>query len=631
MVLAGTPANTSAEVYSKSTNWLKRPLIVAALALAMAAMGVTVDAATFTVTHIADSGAGTLRQAIADANASAGPDIINFNFASPVTILLTSTELVITDPVTINGDSIRGITIDGNDSHRIFNIQAATTMNFLNLTRGRTGAIMGSNDGAAIHAISDLTLNNCAVYSNWAESGADGGGIYFTGTLNVNNSTISGNRSSGNGGGISSDFVASTANITDSTIAFNSSGLNGGGLHNQQGTYNVRNSIIAGNSLTAAGPDFSGQMFSMGYNIIGNTSGTTIVNIQGTDMTNTNPNLQPLALNGGATRTHAFGPNSAATDRGNPGILGQLDQRGTVRGTDGERNGVRTPDVGAYELQRPSFDFDGGRQSDLAVTRNFCFNQGPDPEGCNPQLVWYSQAPGGGSTQQYFGVPTDIRVPGDYDVDGITDIAVWRPSDGNFYVLGSANGYSGFHWGQNGDIPVPAEYNQQGITEYAIYRAGTFHIFGHISGYYTKTIGAAGDKPAVADYDGDSKVDVAVFNAGVWKIEKSTGGMLNINFGTTGDIAVPADYDGDGKANIAVFRPASGTWYILNADNQTFSGTAFGISTDKPVPADYDGDGKTDIAVFRSGTWYILNSRIGLTATAFGNATDFPVESSFIF
>lgn len=633
-VLAGIAANTGTEVYSRSGKLLTRVFSGVLSILILSGAVCAVNAATFTVTNTGDSGAGSLRQAINDANTAAGADTIEIAIHSPATIVLSGGELSVTSTITINGDPIYPTAITATNLSRVFNgsPNSVLTLNFLNITGGTVNLPSGTSNGGGIHSFGDLFINNCAIYNNTAMNGT-GGGIYNGGNLTMFNSTVSGNTATISGGGIETDFQSSQMLIRESTIAFNTAGT-GGGVHNGQSSVQVRNSIIAQNSATVQRPDYSQVMGSNGYNIIGNTTGTTITNIQGTDMTNTNPNLLPLALNGGATRTHAILRNSAATDRGLPtALLGLFDQRGAIRNADGDRNGARFADIGAYELQPTAFDYDGGRQADLAVTRNFCFNSSPgeSTEGCNPQFIWFFRTPSGAATQQFFGNPTDVRVPGDYDADGTSDMAVWRPSDGNFYVQASTNGFTGFHWGQNGDIPVPAEFNGQGFTEYAVYRAGTFHIFGHFAGYYTKAIGTAGDKPAVADYDGDSKADVAVFNAGVWKIEKSTGGMLNITFGTTGDVAVPGDYDGDGKANIAVFRPTSGTWYILNADNQTFSGTAFGISTDKAVPADYDGDGKTDIAVFRSGTWYVLNSRIGLTATNFGLATDSPVESSFVF
>lgn len=62
----------------------------------------------------------------------------------------------------------------------------------------------------------------------------------------------------------------------------------------------------------------------------------------------------------------------------------------------------------------------------------------------------------GGITTLQWGLSGDKPVPGDYDGDGITDIAVWRPSEGNWYILQSSNGDVQIkQLGQNGDMPVP--------------------------------------------------------------------------------------------------------------------------------------------------------------------------------
>jgi hypothetical protein len=61
-----------------------------------------------------------------------------------------------------------------------------------------------------------------------------------------------------------------------------------------------------------------------------------------------------------------------------------------------------------------------------------------------------------------WGVATDIPVPADYDRDGTTDIAIFRPSSGEWYVLRSSNNsYFSLQWGTNGDIPVPSAYVPQ--------------------------------------------------------------------------------------------------------------------------------------------------------------------------
>ena len=219
--------------------------------------------------------------------------------------------------------------------------------------------------------------------------------------------------------------------------------------------------------------------------------------------------------------------------------------------------------------------------------------------------VWYIN--GVGSTQ--WGTSGDIPVPGDYNGDGITDIAVFRPADGVWYI----NGVGSTQWGTSGDIPVPGDYNGDGITDIAVFRPadGVWYI----NGVGSTQWGTSGDIPVPGDYNGDGITDIAVFRPadGVWYIN----GVGSTQWGTSGDIPVPGDYNGDGITDIAVFRPADGVWYINGVGS-----TQWGTSGDIPVPGDYNGDGITDIAVFRpaDGVWYIN----GVGSTQWGTSGDIP-------
>ena len=82
---------------------------------------------TFTVHNLADSGPGSLRQAIDDANANPGADLIRF--ASPVggTLTLTSSQLSITDDLILDGPGVHRLTISGNDASRVFSVSGGAT------------------------------------------------------------------------------------------------------------------------------------------------------------------------------------------------------------------------------------------------------------------------------------------------------------------------------------------------------------------------------------------------------------------------------------------------------------------------------------------------------------------------
>ncbi len=173
----------------------------------------------------------------------------------------------------------------------------------------------------------------------------------------------------------------------------------------------------------------------------------------------------------------------------------------------------------------------------------------------------------------------------DFDGDGRSDISVFRPSTGAWYLLNSNIGFTASVFGQSGDKLVPA------------------------------------------DYDGDGKTDLAVFRNGSWYIQRSTQGFYSLPFGNSSQIPAPADFTGDGRADIAVFVPASGAWYMYDTTTGQTTSFQFGQNGDLPVAADYDGDGRADYAVFRTNTWYIKRSTAGFFGLQFGTTGELAVPA----
>src|SRR4051794_21624092 len=129
---------------------------------------------TFTVTNLLDTGAGSLRTAVAAANANPGADTIDF--ATTGTIALTSGELDITDSVTINGPGAGALTVSGNQDSRVFGIAGNPTVTIANLTvaNGWAGYLWNNGGippplGGGIHmAGGSLTLDHVTVTGNYA-------------------------------------------------------------------------------------------------------------------------------------------------------------------------------------------------------------------------------------------------------------------------------------------------------------------------------------------------------------------------------------------------------------------------------------------------------------------------------
>ena len=276
--------------------------------------------------------------------------------------------------------------------------------------------------------------------------------------------------------------------------------------------------------------------------------------------------------------------------------------------------------------RRTASDFDGDGRSDISVFR--------PSDG-----IWYLLRSTAGFSAVQWGLSDDKLVAADYDGDLKSDLAVWRETDGAFYVLNSFDATVRIeNLGAAGDVPTGGDFDRDGKADAAVYRPGDQSFFyyrasmGNPQGDVTSIPwGTTGDKPVVGDYDGDARSDVAVFRPSdnTWYIRRTSNGeLLTAFFGAATDTLVPADYDGDGKTDIAVFR--SGTWYMLRSA-LGFAAFQWGMDQDIPTPADYDGDGRADPTIFRNGVWWILKSGTGAAeAHSFGTATDKPIPAAYV-
>lgn len=204
---------------------------------------------TYWVSNTLDAGAGSLRAAVAAANAHPGSDDIRFRPSAWGTITLAS-ELLLTDAVDIDGPGAGKLTVSGGNATRVFNVAAGVTASIEDLTVAN-GKVTGTRFGAGILNAGTLTLENSVVTGNVADRG--GGGIDNSGTLTVNRSSVTANRTGTAGGGIHNAGTG-VAVIDRSTVINNTCVGDGAGILTDHGsTLTVTRSTVRGNVATGYG------------------------------------------------------------------------------------------------------------------------------------------------------------------------------------------------------------------------------------------------------------------------------------------------------------------------------------------------------------------------------------------
>ncbi|WP_198134517.1 fibronectin type III domain-containing protein [Geotalea uraniireducens] len=369
--LSGLVAATSYDIYLAAQDAAGNPS-------AAVSSATLITTTTRVVTTSSDSGPGSLRQTIADANPG---DIILFDPSLSGQTVTIASPLVIAKDLSIGGYDARPITINGGGTTRIFQVSGSTTftLNYLTLTDGVAtdgGAISDNVNattfislctfsgntataaGGAISAAGTMSISDTLFAGN---SAVQGGAIFNNNALSLVNVTLA-NNSANSGGGIYSSGGSTL--VKNTTIAGNNATVQGGGIEIASGAVGFRNSIVAGNT-SPSGPDISGFATSLGYNLVKDTSGATFTVTTG-DLTGQDPLLGPLADNGGPIKTMALLLGSPAIDSGACTGASATDQRSMPR----PQNGLC--DMGAYERGVPAaLTATGGTPQSAAIDAAF--------------------------------------------------------------------------------------------------------------------------------------------------------------------------------------------------------------------------------------------------------------------
>jgi DNA-binding beta-propeller fold protein YncE len=310
-----------------------------------------------------------------------------------------------------------------------------------------------------------------------------------------------------------------------------------------------------------------------------------------------------------------IGAHDGSNSTFNNPVAVAVDSHGAIYVADARNNAIRT----SAPIRYDGGDFDNDGKSDLTIYR----------PGSG---TWYVSTSGSGYTQSAainWGLGGDIPVPGDYDGDGVLDFAIFRPSTGTWWVLTSTSDYKSYrsyNFGTTGDIPFALDADGDRIVDLIVFRpsTGQWWYTASMTGYSQYgnfTWGTPGDIPFLGDYDGDGGADPTIYrpSTGEWWIADSSGPNRRFLWGTTGDIPVSRDFDGDGLLDLAIYRPSTGEWWVLTSSSNFTSYKRYlwgGVSGDVPVAADYDGDGIADVAVYRpaTGEWWVLTSSSNFTA-----------------
>ena len=265
-------------------------------------------------------------------------------------------------------------------------------------------------------------------------------------------------------------------------------------------------------------------------------------------------------------------------------------------------------------------DFDGDGRSDLGVY-------------FPPQGKWYIFASTDGFYDDQFGYLGTKPITGDFDGDGKGDFGVYYAPLGKWYIFSSSTGFYQDQFGYDGTIPITGDFDGDGLGDFGCYHppSGNWYLFQSTNGFYNTQFGFDGTIPVTGDFDGDGLCDFGYYHpsTGAWKLSKSTGGFIETAFGFAGTVPITGDFDADGIDDFGVYYDQEGKWYIFRSTRGYFE-DRFGYAGTVPVVGDFDGDGTSDIGCYYApgGNWYIFGSSTGFYQDQFGYSGTLPLGST---
>lgn len=507
-----------------------------------------------------------------------------------------------------------------------------------------SGNSANSGGGLACDGFSAPTIANCTISGNTATD--EGGGIYLnlgSGGPLMANCTLSGN-SAQYGGGIALNRCNSYSFITNCTISGNTA-YSGGGINCRDSSYlNIINGIVWDNPTSISSEIY---VDSNSYVLV------SYSDVEGGYAGESNIDSDPLFMDA-AAGDYRLKAGSPGIDAGNNSVVTQTtDLQGYPRIVNG------TVDMGAYEAgiwqsyfavdtrETPYVgDFNGDGMTDIITfTRDNPLAMGDvyvalsDGNQFGPSSKWHD----------WFAVSRDETVViGDYNGDGVDDIATWLGKTTKEVYVAISYGYGmddSVIWiesiGVNEDDVLKAgDVDGDGRDDLVLFdrRAGKVYVarsngngFNSPQPWHNWFAVSAYERPDVGDVDGDGMTDIITFATnsptaqGDVYIALSNGNMFGDGVSSEkwhdwfsvdpAQVTRIADLDGDGRDDFLTFMPSPSAQVYgvysegsFLSDNVLWTESFAPSDTDVPYAGDVNGDGKADLIGFYQdqGRVYVL-------------------------